>query len=169
MNTKKQKRTTLERLLSRSYGKESSKFWGGGPRGLMLEDVRRYLDEGGDVNGRFGSGDTLFHNAASNVEIEIVRLLVARGADVNAKGSHGYTPLHHAVDMECNTQSRVGYSRASELPLTRVLIDAGADETLRDDDDKSARDIAGAYGEAETRLYDSLPRQQHGRNHAPPA
>src|SRR5688572_10133179 len=125
MNMMKQRPMTLERLLSRSYGKESSSFWGGGPRGLTLEDVRRYLDEGGDVNGRFDSGDTLLINAASNLQMDIVRLLVARGADVNAKGSCAYTPLHHAVDMECNTQSREDYSRASALPLTQVLIDAG--------------------------------------------
>ncbi|MEO6434440.1 MAG: ankyrin repeat domain-containing protein [Tepidisphaeraceae bacterium] len=169
MNTKNQKSMTLERLLSRSYGKESSTFWRGGPRGLTLEDVRRYLDEGGDVNGRFESGDTLLHNATSNLQIEIVRLLVARGADVNAKGYHGYTPLHRAVDMDCNTQNREDYSCASELPLTKILIDAGADETVRDDDNETARDIAVAYGEAETGLYDSLPRQQSGKNEAPAA
>ena len=151
---------TLERLLSRSYGKESSTFWRGGPRGLTLEDVQRYLDEGGDPNGRLESGDTLLHNAASNLDIEIVRLLIARGADVNAVGAHGYTPLHHAVDMECNTQSRKDYRRASALPLTQVLIAAGADETLRDNDNETSRDIAVAYGNSETLLYDSLPRRQ---------
>ena len=159
---------TLEKLLSRAYGKESSSFWRGGPRGLTIEDVRRYLDAGGDVNGRFESGDTLLQNAASNLQTEIVKLLVARGADVNAKGSHGYTALHDAVDMECNTQSREDYSRASELPLTQILIDAGADETLRDDDNETARDIAVAYGEAETALYDSLPRPRRGTNDALP-
>jgi hypothetical protein len=160
MNARKPKPMTLERLLSRSYGKESSTFWGGGPRGLTLGDVRRYLDEGGDVDGRLESGDTLLINAASNLEVEIVRLLVDRGADVNARGSHGYTALHDAVDMECNTQSRADYGRASELPLTQLLLDAGADETLRDDDNETARDIAVAYGEAEARLYDSLPRRR---------
>ena len=166
MNMKNEKPMTLERLLSRSYGKESTSFWRGGPRGLTLEDVGRYLDDGGDVNGRFESGDTLLHNAASNLQIDIVRLLVARGADVNAKGSHGYTPLHRAVDMDCNTQSRADYTRTSALPLTQVLIDAGADETLRDDDNETARDIAVAYGEAETGLYDALPRHQRGKNEA---
>ncbi|HEV2294709.1 MAG TPA: ankyrin repeat domain-containing protein [Tepidisphaeraceae bacterium] len=166
---KEQKPMTLERLLSRSYGKESTSFWRGGPRGLTLEDVRRYLDQGGDVNGRFESGDTLLHNAASNLQMDIVRLLVARGADVNAKGAHGYSALHHAVDMECNTQSREDYSRATELPLTQVLIEAGADETLRDDDNETARDYVVAYGEPETRLYDSLPRQQSRKDEAPAA
>jgi ankyrin repeat protein len=166
MKAKNQKPMTLERLLSRSYGQESSTFWRGGPRGLTLEDVRSYLDEGGDVNGRFESGDTLLHNATSNLQIEIVRLLVARGADVNTRGFGGCTPLHHAVDMDCNTQNRKDYSRASELPLTKILIDAGADETARDDNNETARDFAVAYGEAEAGLYDSLPRRQDRKNEA---
>ena len=156
----KNPRMTLERLKSRSFGKESSGFWRGGPRGLTLEDVQRYLAEGGDVNGRFDSGDTLLLNATDNGQIEIMRLLMSHGADLNAKGYHGYTALHHAVDGDCNTQNRDDYSRATDLPLTKLLIDAGADETVRDNDGQTARDFAVDYGQQEVALYDSLSRLQ---------
>jgi hypothetical protein len=149
---------TLEQLLSRSYGKESLTFWRGRPRGLTAEDVRSYLDAGGDVNARLETGDTLLHNAASNLQIEIVRLLLARGANVNVRGAHSNTALHYAVDMDCNTQSRRDYSRATALPLSQLLIDAGADETIRNDDNETPRDVAVAYGNVETKLYDAMSR-----------
>jgi len=125
---------TFERLMSRSFGKESSTFWSGGPRGLVLEEVQQYLDEGGDINRRTEEGQTLLHIATDNFQVDIMKLLLSRGADINARGYHGYTPLHIAVDNDCCTQSRPDNSRATELPLAKLLIDSGADESLRDDD-----------------------------------
>jgi len=150
---------SFEHLISRSFGKESSSFWRGGPRGLSIEDVRRYLDEGGDPNRRTESGQTLLHIATDNGQVELMQLLVARGADVNARGHHGYTPLHLAVDMDCDTSPRDG-RRATELPLTRLLLGLGADELARDDDGETARDVAVAYSRHETQLYDDIPRHR---------
>jgi ankyrin repeat protein len=150
---------TFERLMSRAFGGESSSFWRGGPRGLTVEDVRQYLDEGGDPNRRADSGYTLLHIAADNYESEIVRLLVERGADLNARGYCGYTPLHIAVDADCNTSSRDG-RRATELPLTALLLGFGADESVRDEDGETARDFALAYGSQEAELYDNIPSRR---------
>jgi ankyrin repeat protein len=154
---KKQALMTFERLVSRSFGDERSRFWRGSPRGLNLKDVQQYLDEGGDPNHRADSGHTLLHIAADNGEIEIMRLLVAHGADVNARGYRGYTPLHMAVDSDCDTSPRDG-TRATELPLTMLILGAGADESARDDDGETARDIAVAYGGHEAQLYDQILR-----------
>jgi ankyrin repeat protein len=150
---------TLERLMSRSFGGESSSFWRGGPRWLTFKDVQRYLDEGGDPNGRADSGNTLLHIATDNGEVEIIQLLVARAADVNARGFHGYTPLHLAVASDCDTSPRDG-RRAMELPLTKLLLGFAPDESVRDDDGETARDVAGAYGGHEAQLYDQIPRDR---------
>jgi len=152
---KQRESMTFEKLMGRSFGAESSSFWSGRPRGLRIEEVQRYLDDGGDPNRRTETGQTLLHIAADNGKIEIMRLLLARGADVNAKGYHGYTPLHIAVDSDCDTSSRDGRS-ATELPLTKLLLGFSADESVRDDDGETARDFAVAYGAVETRLYDQL-------------
>ena len=122
-----------------------------------VDAVERYLQAGGDVNRRTQSGHTLLHLAADNGRTDLIRLLVARGADVSARGYNGYTPLHLAVDVDCNTQSRDG-RRATELPVTEVLIGLGADDAIADDDGETPRDVAVAYGEGETALYDALPR-----------
>src|SRR4051812_40941726 len=101
---------TFDRLMSRSFGKESTTFWRSRPRGLCIKDVQRYLDEGGDPNHRKADGNTLLHIAADNGETEIIRLLVANGASVNTRGNYGYTPLHLAVDSDCDTSPRDGRS-----------------------------------------------------------
>jgi len=150
---------TFEKLMSRSFGKESSSFWSLSlsPRGLQVKDVQQYLDNGGDPNQRTKDQQTLLHIAADNSDLEIVKLLVARGADINAKGFHGYTPLHLAVDADCDTSARDD-RRLIDLPVTRFLIESGADEGIRDDEGEVPRDTAVAYGKITTQLYDAISR-----------
>ena len=159
MKTKSDKPLTYEQLMSRSFGKESSSFWSFtlSPRGLQVKDVQRYLDGGGDPNGRTEHQQTLLHIAADNSELDVIKLLISRGADLNAKGFHGYSPLHLAVDADCDTSARKN-RRLSELPVTRLLIESGADEFIRDDEGEIPRDTAVAYGKVATELYDAIPR-----------
>jgi len=152
--SRRQAPMTFERLMDRAFG-GGGNFWTGGPRGLQLEDVRLYLDEGGDANRRVDSGNTLLHIAADNGDLDVMKLLVSRGAEVNAKGYHGYTPLHLAVDLDCNTSGRDG-RRATELPVTKTLLGLGADPSIRDDDGEIPRDTAVAYGVREAELFDAL-------------
>ena len=159
MKFKSKKPMTFERLISRSFGKESSRFWSFSlsPRGLTVEDVQQYLDEGGDTNARTGDQQTLLHIAADNGEIDIVRLLLAHCADINAKGYYGYTPLHMAVDSDIDAPIQSGRA-VTDLPVARLLIEAGADESIRADDGKTPRDFAVAYGNKLVALYDAIPR-----------
>ena len=163
MKTKNQTPTTFEKLVSRSFGADSSSLGRNGPRGLCLEEVKGYLDAGGDPNRRTDTGQTLLHIAVDNGGVDVIRLLLDCGADVNARGYHGYTALHLAVDSDCDTSPRNG-RRATELPLTRWLLGFGVDELVRDDDGKTARDIAVAYGESEARLYDEIFRPRNRKS-----
>ncbi len=153
------KRMTFERLLSRSFGKESSRFWSSSPRGLTIQDVHAYLDEGGNPNQTKEDAQTLLHIAAQNGDLEIARLLLARGADINAKGYRGYTPLHLAVDSDCDTSGRDGLA-PTELSMTRLLLESGADESILDDGGNVPRDTAVAYGNKSLALYDSISKRQ---------
>ena len=163
MKTKNSGTMTFEKLLSRSFSRGSSRFWSDGPRGLELNEVHAYLDSGGDVNRRSESGDMLLQIAAYNGEAEIVQLLLAHSADINAQGHHGYTALHLAVDADIDGPIQSG-RMITDLPVARLLIEAGADESVRTDDGKAARDIAVAYGKKLVALYDSIPRTQSGRS-----
>jgi ankyrin repeat protein len=83
--------------------------------------VRLLIDHGQDVDGRksdghFASWCSLFV-AASKGRESMIRLLVEKGADVNLRMSIG-TPLHGAV-------------YGASLPATRLLLELGADPTIR--------------------------------------
>ena len=161
MKFRTKKPMTFERLMSRSFGKESTVFWSFSlsPRGLTVENVQQYLDQGGDVNAKTEDNKTLLHIAADNGDVDVVRLLLARGADINVIGYNGYTPLHLAIDSDCDTSGRDGRV-ATYLPVTKLLIESGADESIRDDGGEIPRDTAVAYGNKTTALYDALPRPQ---------
>ncbi len=72
-------------------------------------------------------GATLLHVAAEYGRTESAQLLISRGASVNARASiddaglGGQTPIFHAVTQ----------SQDRGLAMTRLLLDAGADLTVR--------------------------------------
>ena len=124
--------------------------------GLRLDDVRRYLDAGGDISHRDSKMQwSLLHFAAEDRNAEVARLLVTHGADLAATDWSGWTPLHVAVDSDMDTSGRDG-RRATELPTVQAFIELGADETVRASDGRTPRDIAVTYGQEV--LYDSLLR-----------
>ena len=63
-----------------------------------LEIVQRWLDGGGDVNGRCIWGRTLLMHAAEYGRTDIVRYLLSRGAAANEYTTYGTTALHWACD-----------------------------------------------------------------------
>jgi ankyrin repeat protein len=58
-----------------------------------VEEVRRFLDNGTDVDTRSVFGDTLLMNAAVQGGTETVKLLLERGADVHLRNEHEATAL----------------------------------------------------------------------------
>jgi ankyrin repeat protein len=64
---------------------------------------------------------------------EVTRLLIERGADVNAVQTAGYRPLHQAA-------------AAGREDLVRMLLDAGADKTMRCDRGKTPAEYAHERG-----------------------
>jgi ankyrin repeat protein len=72
-----------------------------------LDGVRRQLDRGVDVNARNAGQETALHVTQ---DPDMMSLLLAYGADVNARNDMGMTPMF-----------------TKELPLARMLVEAGAD------------------------------------------
>ncbi|KAI5080809.1 hypothetical protein GOP47_0003992 [Adiantum capillus-veneris] len=68
-----------------------------------INEVRRLLDDGGDVNemsfGRKDSGVTALHLAAAGGHIDVMDELLERGGNIDARTrvGCGWTPLHHAA------------------------------------------------------------------------
>ena len=58
-----------------------------------LDEVKKALDAGANVNAKGDDGNTALIFAGYNGHTESVKLLLNRGADVNAKNNTGYTAL----------------------------------------------------------------------------
>jgi hypothetical protein len=91
--------------------------------------VQLLLDHRADPRATDLNGDTALHWAAARARADLIDRLVDLGLDVNARGYGGATPLH-----------KVRSTR--DLAATEQLLRRGADRSLRDDEGRTAADLA---------------------------
>jgi len=117
-----------------------------------LDEVRRSIASGADVDARDRGGNTALYYAALNGHAEIVRALAEAGADVNADNDFGSTPLHVA-------------SRAGHVEVIRILAEYGADLDARNLTGGTASEIRGGSDFALNRglLPSSTPLEKAAR------
>lgn len=84
-----------------------------------LQDVKRHLIKGADVNTKDAWGDTPLHAAVYWGRMDVAKLLIARGADVDAKDADGWTPRHIA---------KKGGSKGAVERMVEMLVKHGAVE-----------------------------------------
>ena len=106
-----------------------------GRKAILEELIRR----GADVN--ITSNNTMkvqaIHSAVAQQDqalaLQMTEMLLKKGASVNATQSGGWTPLHEVAFH-------------GEIKLVRLLLDWGADKTIKSDDGKTAIDMALQQG-----------------------
>jgi uncharacterized protein len=107
------------------------------------ETAEALLDAGADVRAvaRNSEANLAINAAAAGPRAdrrpEIVKLLITRGTPVDGRGSPaGHSPLHEAAFN-------------GDLALVRLLLDSGADRSLRNGEGETALDIALKHGRQE--------------------
>jgi len=83
-----------------------------------------------DFNTVNESGETILHRAALNNHEEVVNTVLHLGVDANAKNNENYTPLHLAC------------MKADNFSIIELLIENGADKTLKTEFGENAFDLA---------------------------
>jgi len=99
-----------------------------------LEDVKRHIKNGQDINAKDVSGWAPLHWAASLNNIKIAKALIDSGADLNGRtGKQGWTPLHTAIFQ-------------GDLAVTEFLIGQGVDVNARGDQGETPLHLAALNG-----------------------
>jgi Ankyrin repeats (many copies) len=133
-----------------------------GLTGLEFEKVRQYVLSGGDVDYQEPeNGWSLLHYAAEHGNIEAIQFLSSSGATINLIDIYGCTPLHRAVDsaVDSDVYCAIQIDKPVTMAGTKALIDAGANEEVRDEKGDIPRDIAAHYGHMSLEKYDAVSRK----------
>jgi len=117
-------------------GRKEAEFLGHVHNG-DIEAVKKFLDQGGNVNLQDEPGMTPLHHAVNDdwkgSHLKMIELLIDRGANVNAIDDTHHTPLHLASSKE----------------IARLLIDAGADVNARTKRTGETSLFSAAHGAAQ--------------------
>jgi ankyrin repeat protein len=100
--------------------------------------VRALIAAGASVRGTESTGINLLHWAVIANRPPMIPILIKAGVPLNATDENGYTPLMYAATID------FGDTRSLQ-----ALLRAGADTTIRNDEDRTAREQARHFGHAQ--------------------
>jgi ankyrin repeat protein len=136
--------------------------------------IESFLEYGADMDIKADDHSTLLHLASKEAYPELAQLLLEHGANVDAQNDAGQTPLHKAIKSLVINPTEDGLSvlhillahganvnaqdidhstplhlfapcRNGYLVTTQLLLDHGADANMRNNEGKTASDIAGVH------------------------
>ncbi|XP_043365817.1 protein phosphatase 1 regulatory subunit 16A isoform X1 [Dermochelys coriacea] len=96
----------------------------------MVEDIRKLLQAGADLNTPLDHSATLLHIASANGYLEAAELLLEHKASMSAKDSDGWEPLHAAACW-------------GQIHLVELLVAHGADLNGKSVLDETPLDVCG--------------------------
>ena len=129
------------------------------PERDMIDEIRLLLHNNADVNLSNDVHETPLHSVCRySVDDIVIRLLLERGAEPNLLNMNGQTPLH------CIAENRVLGTTRRDIPFTqsiKLLIDAGADPSIRNEENYTASERAAFEG-IPTHVVTALQHAERG-------
>ena len=136
-----------------------------------LEEVRRMLRKGVDINTSNYDGKTVLHMAAVEGNYRVVELLLTEGAEKNKRDRWGNTALQDAIihdqgpvtqlllqwKSELNNDHVAGRlcdsASAGDIDTLKLLLEHGVDPNIGDYDARTALHLAAAEGQDKSVQY----------------
>lgn len=103
-------------------------------RGLPLDTIETFINNGASVNETNDHGLTALHMAVVSRHLSIVDLLLKNKADVNAKDDFGLSPLHYAAGGSCANFVRTAVTKKGlvvDTTAREVSQRQGLDDIIR--------------------------------------
>ncbi len=99
-----------------------------------LEKVKRFIEEGADVNAKDKGGKTPLFSAVLADSNDVAKFLIAKGADVNSKDKRGATPINRTIRYHGRND------------MVELLISSGADVNTKNNNDETPLHRACFFG-----------------------
>jgi len=98
-----------------------------------VDDVKKYINLGADINFKHHSGHTPAHQAAKFQRWEILVTLIENGVDLTARDNDNYTPLDLLTDAELQNllKADVNPEKAEDWSTAHELIAQKLDENRK--------------------------------------
>lgn len=121
-----------------------------------VEELQRFLAEGGDLQQSHPvSGWSLLHCACEHQNLAVIRALVeADRRLLNSRAGRGYPPIFQALDIDIDGAIQTGEPMV--FATTRLMLELGADSTLKDHKERTMREVAQIYGDSVVRVFDEI-------------
>jgi ankyrin repeat protein len=103
---------------------------------LNMKIIRLLIKRGADVNVRLREGWTLLHSAAHDLRKDLAVALLRAGCDPNATNDAGQTAL-----------TKVLFAFNPKADLVEILLEHGADPTMKQAGGESAVELAARTGQ----------------------
>lgn len=146
----------IVKLLIEEYGAEINLKSDSGWTALLMAawsnapEVTKYLlERGADTAARDPDNRTALHLAVDRRDYPAVAALLAAGVDVNARGWAGETAIYYVVaDVKPHLHGG--------MEILKLLVESGADLTIRSDAGQTVLDIADERREQRPDIYNYL-------------
>jgi ankyrin repeat protein len=150
-----------------------------------VDDIRRFIEQGVDVNAQTGGRSTLLHYTGWPNSVEAVEYLTAQGVESKTKEHDGLMPLHWAAKdnpnvevleyliaqgAEVNAKDNVGWTPlhyaaySNSVEVLECLIAQGADVNARDDDGETPLDVVKPWSKAWAEAERAILREAGGKS-----